>query len=518
MQKGSATELVSSKPRVEMVEVTVRMPDGRVLTRWEPKYASRVHIPEDLGGAEIQTGRGGVSNTGQGAGGGGGGGGIASIGGGGSGGGGGGGGGSAGGGGGGGARGQFGGGRGTGGGGGDSAPQSNDGADTDPPAGVPVWVYTWHRNIPEPFVNMIEPVLLDPRVGSPDQLANRIAARVQANPQRKIVLRYWKELLSADRDPFDHSDPVDLWRRHGYRAGMEPYWRAVAERLKQRGITPDYIVQDLELGVRYWEVPEEDRTRFFTELFAGRHQVGGNLPAVVFSVSVETFLDRGNPAGHAAREAYEQAAVDMRTSIISETMHAPFVNVFNRVIPHSNYNDMLPSFEVTRYNNHKWYPTTIHGISAPTSYLVDYGANVKYRGMQKNARWNHLIATLNTLRSAAANGPVHPWVSAPGYGRHGSNTWAGVSDFTEECWLWEVYMNHILAMGIDTMIMWNPDDTRWNPSMLQGDRFMDRWFKDKTAHHELLVLPEIPFDADRIETNGYVTTYQDFLGRVRSGL
>lgn len=514
-REGTPTEL-------EMVKVVVRMPDGRVVTRMEPKYASRVHIPDDRGIAEIQTGTGSVSNTARTPAGGGGGGaagasGFRS-------------GGSGGGGGGGaisggaGARGQFTGlskGGGTGGGGSaetdTSTPDPDDEADAGRP-GVPVWVYTWRRNIPEPFENMIETVLLDPRAGSPTQLANRIAARVRANPQRKIGLRYWKELRSADRDPFDISDPAELWQRHGYRDGMEPYWQAVADHLKQLGITPDYLVQDLELGVRYWEIPVEERTRFFTELFAGRDRVGDNLPAEVFSVPVETFLDRNNPAGHAAREAYEQAAVDMRTSIISETMHQPFVRAYGQVIPHSNYKDILPSFEVTRFNAKPWYPTTIHGISAPPTYLVDYGPNVKYGRMEKIARWNHLIAMINTLRSAAANGPVHPWVSAPGHGRHGSGTWGRLADFDEECWLWDNFMNHVLAMGIDTIIMWNADSSWGNSTAMQGDRYMDQWFGGKTAHHELLVLPEIPFDADQIETNGYVTTYQDFVRNVKSGL
>lgn len=502
---------------VEMVEVRIRMPDGRVIVRMEPRYAARKEIPEDPG-PELQTSGGRVVTGGRAATGGGGGGGAFGFGGrsaGGGGGGGGGGGASSGGGGSSGARGTFNGGRpggdGNNGGGGSTPP--NIGGDTQ---GVPVNVYTWDRSIPEPFQNMIQTIPLDPRAGTPERVANRIAARVELDQPRKVVLRYWQELLSAERDPFDISDPVELWRRGGYRDGMEPFWKSVAERLKQREITPDYIVQDLEKGVRYWEIPEGERDRFFTQLFDGQGQIGSNLPSDVFSVSIGTFLDRSNAAGDGPRRAYEQAAVSLRTDLISKTMHRPFVQAFERAIPHSNYNDVLPSFEVLRHNNGPWYPTSIHGISAPASYLVDYGDAQKYRRLQKNPRWNHMITVLNTLRSAAANGPVHPWVAPPGYGRFGPDTWARDHELNEERWLWEVFMRHNMAMGIDTFIMWNPG-RQWNRNASAMDRFMDDWFGGKLAHHELLVLPEIPMDADFIETNGYVTTYQDFMDKVRSG-
>ncbi len=155
----------------------------------------------------------------------------------------------------------------------------------------------------------------------------------------------------------------------------------------------------------------------------------------------------------------------------------------------------------------------MHGISAPACYLVDYGqaATAHFR-LQKHRRWNMMITLLNTIRSAAQAGPIHPWIAPPGYGRNGPDTWAGPNQLAEENWLWEQFMTHCLAMGVDTFILWNPAP-RWNRNATANDRFMDAWFEGKLAHPELLSLPPIPLDADEIETNGVVVRYSDFVER-----
>jgi len=73
-------------------------------------------------------------------------------------------------------------------------------------------------------------------------------------------------------------------------------------------------------------------------------------------------------------------------------------------------------------------------------------------------------------------------------------------------------MDHLLAMGIDTFILWNPN-SRFNPSAVPTDAFLDQWLADHPvgAGPQLRDLSEIPLDADAVITNGVVTTYQDFL-------
>lgn len=502
---------------VEMVEVRIRMPDGRVIVRMEPRYAARKEIREDPG-PELQTSGGRGVTGGRAATGGGGGGGSFGFGGrsaGGGGGGGGGGGASSGGGGSSGARGTFNGGRpggdGNNGGGGNSNPPPQGNAPSS--EGIVPSVYAWDRSIPEYFNNIIQTYVIDPRSGPPQWNANSVATRIENERPRKIALRFWKELDAAERYPFDHSDAVDLWRTGGYRQGLEAYWRPFAEQLKERGVTPDYLVQDLELGIGFWEIPEPRRAGFFAELFGAQGMVASVLPAAVFSAPLDEFMANRTERARLARRAYEKAAADFRTALIVDTMHRPFVEAYERSIAHSNYNDMLMSFTVNRHYNAPWTETSVHGISAPACYLVDYGqaATAHFR-LQKHRRWNMMITLLNTIRSGAQAGPIHPWIAPPGYGRNGPNTWAGPNQLAEENWLWEQFMTHCLATGVDTFILWNPAP-RWNRNATANDRFMDAWLEGKRAHPERLALPEIPLDADEIETNGVILRYEDFVAR-----
>lgn len=520
--EAQETKQPEAEPASRLVEVTIRMPDGRVITRLEPRFASRVEVSEEDGAPELITGSGGVRSASDGsAGRGGGGGGAAAAltaagaagggkggggGGGGSGGGGGGGGGGSGG-----AYGAFPGKSGnTGGGGNNSAPQG--GTDGDSHEGRRANVYTWDRSTPEPFRNMVQTILLRPASMPAEQLANRIAARIQTEAPPKVVFRFWQELDIATRNPFDQSDPVELWRRGGFRDGMEEYWRTFATQLKRRGVTPDYLVQDLEKGISFWHVEPEDRRAFFGALLDNAHRLTGVLPSEFLSVDLQTFLDR-KPAADPAHKAYSDAALQLRTDIIRETMHRPFVEAYERTIDHSNYNDMKMSFTVLRHYNSPWSETTIHGISAPSSYITNYGsAGSLYNRLPKHNRWNHLIITINAIRSAAAAGPVHPWISPPGYGARGPDTWCTARQLDNEKWLWEQFMLHNMALGVDTYILWNPPQ-RWNPHAAETDRFMDEWFGEHLANHEVLHLDPIPLDAGVIETNGVVTRYEDFIAR-----
>jgi hypothetical protein len=358
---------------------------------------------------------------------------------------------------------------------------------------------------------MTQTIVIDPRAGDPVTRGNRIASMIIAENPSKIALRFWFELNAADRYPFDLSDPVALWQANGFSDGLEEYWSAFAEQLRQRGVTPDYLVQDLEKGVGFWHVPAADRSRFFGEIYANQALLSTVFPPDFFAVDVETFLDIRNTSGATARGIYNRMSTELRTNLIRETMHRPFIEAYGRAIPHSNYNDIVPAYEVLRHYNYPWTETTIHGISAPSSYLVDYGpAGTSYTRLSKHRRWNSMIGALNAIRSAASAGPVHPWIAPPGYGRRGPDTWARSTELASEIWLWNAFMEQCLANGLDTFILWNPP-TRWNPNAAANDRYMDAWFGSRTAHHERLALPPIPLDSDVIETNGVTVRYSDFV-------
>jgi len=514
----------------ELVEIVIKMPDGRVIVRKERKSASRINSKRLLnkdgrpavitkatskGGSlnKLKSGASGGSNGSSGS--------SSSSASGGSGGGG--GGGSAGGGGGGGASS---GGHSGGAGGGDNRSQSggsggeddaNNDGDNDVLAVQPdddytVRMYAW-ENAGSPFMNVTKTYIADPRSKTPRRLAYLLSLQIEQDQPDQIILRFWKEFDPAVRHPFDHSDPLDLVESGGYTAGIEAYWNEFAIELARLGVEPDYLILDMEEGAGFWHIPIQDRQEFFNELMDPNRSLSPVLPVSMGQVTVDQFMNYRNFAGTVALNDYNQFAAQLRASLLKDVFSDAFESAYERYIPISNYADISPSFDLTRYTARPILEGTMAGISAPITYLDFRGEGAtRYARTEKDRRWNRFIDALNRCRSASTTGLVTPWVSAPGYGRNGPDTWARPNELTGEYRIWELMMDHLLAMGIDTFILWNPN-SRFNPSAVPTDAFLDQWLADHPvgAGPQLRDLSEIPLDADAVITNGVVTTYQDFL-------
>ncbi|MFK7882807.1 MAG: hypothetical protein AB8F26_01320, partial [Phycisphaerales bacterium] len=323
----------------------------------------------------------------------------------------------------------------------------SDAADAYPAnASKPIRVFAWERSMPEPFENMTKTLIADPRAGSPEAVANWMVARIQSERPEHIAIRLWKELTPAIRDPFDVSDPVELFEAGGFTEGLPEYWTAFAEQLKARGYTPDYIVQDLEEGVGFWYIEEENREAHFSQLFGAQQELVGHVPDRMFQTDLENFTDYRSSEGRIPRRWYELVSYNLRRDIIRRSFQQPFNDVFGQEIPISNYKDLLPTFDVYWYTgNAPHLPVSVSGISAPESYLYDRGRTGRFSGTSKHPRWNMLIDVLNRVRSCAPSGPVHPWIAPPGYGRGmGSNAWARETHLPAEQRLWETKVTHML--------------------------------------------------------------------------
>jgi len=513
---------------VEMVEVTIRLPDGRVIKRTERKYPSRIDpnrqvlngdrpsIMDNHTNKSSNTG-GKMNSTGSGASGGsngssgsltkagGSGSGGSSAGGGGS---------SSGSGGGGTPRGRFDGGE-------------NDGNNSgggpagwvySPPEDVPadndytVRMYAW-ENSGSPFQNVLKTYIADPRSKTPQQLAQRIAIKVNRDQPEQIAIRFWKELGPADRDPFDIENPLELLASGGYTAGLEEYWAEFARELATLGIKPDMLIHDYEKGIGFWHIPKEQRLSFFTEIMSNNNPLSSSLPQSMRSVTAEQLINYQDPAGSIALNDYNQFASEFRASLLNRVFSQAFDNAYGEPIRISNYKDSKLSFQTMHFSNRPYGSVTTGGISSPVAYIDLRTENTPgYSNTIKNQRWNRLVDLLNRCRSASANGLVMPWVSSPGYGIRGQNTWARPNEMPGEYRIWEIMMDHMLEMGVDTFILWNPGP-RFNPNARSTDGFIDNWLLEhpRGSGAQLGNLPAISRDADQIVTNGVVTTYEQFM-------
>ncbi|MGV6814520.1 MAG: hypothetical protein ACWA5W_05855 [Phycisphaerales bacterium] len=523
--KGDAEEsrkVESQADADEMVDVTIRLPDGRVIVRRERKNASRydgdgllvkgerppmvakekqhhgevVTLSAGVSGGSAGT-PGGLSKAGGSSGGGGGG--------------------SAGG-------GSSGGGSGSSRNGhGDTGQQAGTGNSSlgvwySPPPNVhadndyTVRMYAW-ENAGAPFEHVMRTYIADPRSKTPRQLARKIASEVDREHPEKIAIRFWKELLPASRDPFDISNPVSLINSGGFTQGMDEYWDEFARELARINVQPDILIFDQENGLDYWHIPREERAGFFRALLSPSAPLTIAIPDSLRAVTVEQLMNYRDREGTIALNAYSTFASEFRAAMLKRVFGDAFDSAFGVHIPISNYRDINMSFTAYTYTNRPFSEATVGGISAPVAYLDPRDSQApRYIRTEKDQRWNRFIDLLNRCRSAAANGLVTPWISAPGYGIHGAHTWAVPNELPGEYRIWEQMMDHMLAMGIDTFVVWNPG-TRFNPSAVQSDAFMDQWLDEHPVAAGPLLgnLPEIPLDADQVVTNGVVTTYQEFM-------
>ncbi len=521
-------------PSQELVPVTIRMPDGRVIVRMEPRNPSRIDPDSQIAtnstkpalgqngekstkgrvdqtGGDVTGGSNGTSgamtkaggSTGSGGGG---------------------------------ARGPHG-----GSGSSRSDAETSLGTGDGPPASLSrpstenpvqpdmdfkVRIYTWDMTGGS-YPNLQLAVKVAPWRGrSPSQLAAIVARDVNNSHHDKVVLRFWKEFIPAARNPFDYTSPRELIASGGFDAGLREYWRDFAIELKNLDIKPDYLIFDMEEGIRFWEIPEEARHNFFAQIMDPERPWLQSLPASMRSITVDQFMDRRNRVADQARRDYYEFAEKFRADFMADIFGGAFEAAYGEPIPMSNYRNIIPTFDT--YGTHgEIYPAvSIAGISAPQMYIAERDVErfERLHNTTKSSRWNDFIDGLNRARSAAASGVVTPWISGPGFGVNNPSSWDWVydrADLDAEYWLWDTLMGHLTSMGIDTYIAWNPgpehNNAYYSSFAEQTDQHMEQWLAahPRVMHQLSRNLPPIPLDADRIETNGFVTTYDEFLAVFR---
>jgi hypothetical protein len=352
----------------------------------------------------------------------------------------------------------------------------------------------------------------DPRFQAPGLAAHLVAADfARREPGDRVLFLFGP--LSRGNFPTDPArlvvEGVQLEPDRGW---MIEFFRG----LQQRGAVPDQIVLDIEENSMIWGIfahtptdtatatPRADAFRRVYDDPAVRAKLPESLRAFE-PADFGIHTGRGRDAYIAWNDfAYERGLEAMRQAIL-----LPAREAFGRDIPASNWDSINPARPVRFFNDWPMRGALTPDISSPESY-PGFVRHAPER--EKDVRWNRLIQILNVTRACLATPDqrVEPWVASPTFADEHLPP-------LPDPWLWEQLMRHFAASGVETYLFWNPRPTRQD--FAAAKRWMDEMEMARGVFAALRVappqrdLPEIPFDADVIETGGVRTTYEEFLRR-----
>ena len=399
-------------------------------------------------------------------------------------------------------------------------------------------VYSWDRNSAVTFSTINQTIVVDPRSYADTAAGGTAAANDYCDAAEtlqtagfKAGFRYWQEsAVVSSENIYDQNYWTLLEPYSAIPVGTvtQAWWDAFNARVLARGVVPDYKIHDLEKGIGYYTFPNEDARKLFFEVITvvSESNPYPNTPNPYLDEQIwKYFNSTNNPEEAAITDAFiqewNQKAAELRTDyILSITGDCPVAGS-----NYSNYEDYIETYDV---GNLREFPlrdppaqTRLTNISSMPCYL-DYDTDETLtdpessystaRQQINRRRWKKFLWRLNRQRSAANAGDrVHPWIAPPGYGYNGKNTWAPAAQLPFEKLLWRVKMRHLIALGIDTYILWNPvppDGSNTNSE--DTDTFMDAYFTGKTVRLGTNVnVGPTAYSSNVITTNDRTTTYAD---------
>lgn len=402
-----------------------------------------------------------------------------------------------------------------------------------------VVVYAWEEDPAVTFATLNLTIVVDNRGYTEDLSGAQSAATTLGGDATtlqgagfKAAFRYWKEDDFDVGLPFDGNwwDTLDPYVQPTIPTVMQTWWDDFNAEIVTNGVIVDYKIHDYEKGMSFFSIDTEaNRIAYFEPITVD----DGNNPypfspnpylkVIIDGVPEAAYLgDYSDPRTDMFIQEWEQWNSEMRTTFLSSLTNAcPALGK-----RYSNYKDRIQSFEIgnlfDKPNRLPIDQSRFGNISSPQTYL-DYNTAhprtdpeasfTTVRELVNRRRWKTLIHNLNEVESAAASsGRVHPWIAPPGYGADGADTWADADILPFEKLLWRIKMRHLLAMGCDTYILWNPvtNDPNSGTVTTGTHNFMDAYFTGKTvpaARPSGLSITDI--DGECIQTESRITNYDD---------
>lgn len=324
--------------------------------------------------------------------------------------------------------------------------------------------------------------------------ANNVAAKPAG--QRGVLLR---ELLVKELYPEHGADPVAFFANGGASISRQvEYLRPFGQQLRQRGLALDAIYMENEGGFTHWRLSADVIRQIYLSATAK-----ARMPPAVRALRGEYF-NFGHPKYYIAAALFDAYAQNLWARTIKQTVVDSGIFKIPRTTGGPNVQpptclfwQTWPTFTVYDYNGWPQFPFSLdQKTSCPSCYLTP--GQRHYR--THDARWNCLIDAVNMIRSCMRRpgAVVCPVISRP--------EWVS-------SWCFEHMIAHFARTGVNWTgggcCYWYWKD-EWRPgdSDLAAEQIFNR---HDQAWAPIRNLPEIPLDVDSFTTNGFTSTYADFL-------
>ena len=299
-------------------------------------------------------------------------------------------------------------------------------------------------------------------------------------------------------------DPVQVFRNGmsivRQRRGLTP----LSRRLKYAKLPIDLIFCDLETGFNYWQIGVAGVQAILKDPTCRK-----NLPANIAAINPSWFDNWSDPKNFNSIRMWNRWNAMFLCSMIkavvldSGLFDIPDKTGLIKRPTVVNYSWSIQRWSTVDSNGWTYPNVSVDGVSScPTVYLSppDWSA---LTSLVHESLWNRLIYSINAIRTTLGTAgtrtfPVVDWPS----GRN--------------AWVWEQLVAHSIYAGVtrnngNWFLYWDPYQQQ------QDDDFAATVLaKYDYAAPKPKALPQIPYDSDTITTNGFTTTYTDFLAQTNA--